>query len=128
MAKDSSDKVTLDLLEVKRPVGRPLKEGALSNSERQAAYRQRQRLSQPASDPDAEYRLQCFTQAYGAEIERLHSELNRLRHALEQAETGWPEVLQKSCKAHLQEEIWRLKHAQLVRIIRSAGLDLPEGH
>jgi len=128
MAKDASDKLTTDLLVEKRPVGRPPKPGALSNSERQAAFRQRQRVVQPTSDRDAEYRLKCFEEAYVAEIKRLHEEIKRLRHALEQAETGWPEVLQKSCEAHLQEEIWRLKHSQLARIIRSAGLDLPVGH
>ncbi|MGA3942249.1 hypothetical protein ACI2TU_13685 [Ralstonia nicotianae] len=89
--RDVTDNVTVDLpgMEQKRGRGRPRKAHAMTNAERQAAYRARRRAQQPADRSVTVTKMPVEVDAYDEcrlEVERLRAELVALRLKAERHE------------------------------------------
>lgn len=111
--------------------GRPKTGNALSNADKQKAYRLRQKQKPRKLSTDRSEVQRVATeleQLYLGEITKLHADIAHLRHALEEASSGWPEVQDRMCKFSLEAKVWRLKYQQAIRIIREARLPLPDNH
>ncbi|WP_260505026.1 hypothetical protein [Ralstonia pseudosolanacearum] len=89
--RDVTDNVTVDLpgMEQKRGRGRPRKAHAMTNAERQAAYRARRRAQQPVDRSVTVTKMPVEVDAYDEcrlEVERLRAELVALRLKAERHE------------------------------------------
>ncbi|WP_230425899.1 hypothetical protein [Ralstonia syzygii] len=117
--RDVTDNVTGDLpgVEMKRGRGRPRKAHAMSNAERQAAFRARRKAEQPADRSVTVTKMPAEVDAYDEcrlEVDALRAELAGLRRQVELAEGERNkafELADLKCDQHLEAlaEVQRLK-------------------
>lgn len=123
---DAHKQLQIADLELPPKRGRPPSGNALSNAEKQKAYRLRLKQKPPSKpNVDASY-VREIHDCYGRALDDCHLQIKNLRDRLEQASAGWPQVQDEISETARQANVWKLKCDQLERIIRRAGLDLPD--
>ncbi len=110
--RDVTDNVTVDLpgMEQKRGRGRPRKAHAMTNAERQAAYRARRRAQQPADRSVTVTKMPADVDAYDEcrlEVEQLREQLDEARR---EKDIAWRVMREQRDQAEeLGRELLQLK-------------------
>ncbi|WP_247318439.1 hypothetical protein [Ralstonia pseudosolanacearum] len=110
--RDVTDNVTVDLpgMEQKRGRGRPRKAHAMTNAERQAAYRARRRAQQPADRSVTVTKMPADVDAYDEcrlEVDQLREQLDEARR---EKDIAWRVMREKRDRAEeLEREVLQLK-------------------
>lgn len=122
---DSHKQLQIADLDLPPKRGRPPSGNALSNAEKQRAYRLRLKDKPAPKSASSADHVREIHDCYGRALDDLHLQIRSLREQLERASTGWPAVQDQISETSRQANVWKLKCDQLERIIRRAGLDLP---
>lgn len=122
---DAQKQLQIADLELPPKRGRPSSGNALSNAEKQKAYRLRLKKKPPSKPSVDANHVREIHDCYGRALDDCHLQIKNLREQLAQASSGWPRVQDEISRTARQAHVWKLKCDQLERIIRRAGLDLP---
>lgn len=122
---DSHKQLQIADLDLPPKRGRPPSGNALSNAEKQKAYRLRLKQKPRSKSLPSPDQLREIHDCYGRALDDCHLQIRSLRDQLQQASTGWPSVQDEISATARHANVWKLKCDQLERIIRRAGLDLP---
>ena len=110
--RDVTDKVTGELdIEIKRGRGRPRKEGALTNAQRQAAFRARRRSESVTVTKSGVAPVDAYDEFAASEVQRLvdanqdlHAELVEARRAVETWQGIANDLRHQLCQAEMERD------------------------